>query len=213
MSEYFSGVTFENQLRTPSDDATLHRAFFPDCILDGCPFSYAGSSLTMGTGSLLICGRQANHIAVQSWSVVDATSGYARLVLTADLTRAATVDSFDQVFPSIEYAASVNGFAQLQQADINKTGSVYQIEACVVSLGSGGITGIVQSLQKAKAISDAERKPIKSVHGVRSGQTITLTFPLEGGGQDVLVVTVDSNDLPTNVNVNGVDKPVVLEGF
>lgn len=52
-----------------------------------------------------------------------------------------------------------------------------------------------------------------SVHGVREGQTITLTFPLEGGGQDVLVVTVDSNDLPTNVNVNGVDKPVVLEGF
>ena len=149
MSEYFTGVTFPEQKVTPSDDAIFHRAVLPDGILTGCAFSYSGSTLTMGAGYLLICGRIVRHTAVQNWSIVDASSGYARLVLTVDLTQAATKDAFEQVLCSVEYAASANGFAVLEQTDINDTGTKYQIAACVVSLGSGGITGIVKKLPTA----------------------------------------------------------------
>ena len=54
---------------------------------------------------------------------------------------------------------------------------------------------------------------VTSVAGNREGQTITLNVNLEGGGQDVLIMTLGENDTPTKVNVNGVDIPIELEGF
>ena len=146
MSEYFSGVTFAQQRVTPSDDGQLRRAFLPDCIISGCAFSYSGTTLTMGPGLLFLCGRIARHPLAQHWPVVDATSGFARLVLTVDLSRTATVDEFDQVVDSIEYADTVDGFAPLIQEEINTGETRYQAAVCVVSLGAAGITGIVQKL-------------------------------------------------------------------
>lgn len=151
MSTYFTGVTFADQKVAPSDDAIIRRAILPDGILTGCEISYSGSTLTMGAGQLMVCGRQIRHPSAQNWAVVDATSGYARLVLTIDLTRTATKDAFDQVEDSIEYASAEDGFAALEQADINAAGIRYQIAACVVSLGTGGITGIVSQLDVSRA--------------------------------------------------------------
>ena len=145
MSENFTGVTFAEQPVLPSEDAIVRRAALRDGILSGCTFGYSGSTLSMGPGYILICGRMIRHPSVQYWPIVDAKSGYARLVLTVDMTRASTKDTFDQVVDSVEYATSLNGFAALTQADINAAGTKYQIAACVVSLGTGGITGIVQS--------------------------------------------------------------------
>lgn len=54
---------------------------------------------------------------------------------------------------------------------------------------------------------------VTSVSGACEGNTVTLRFALEGGGEDVLVLTSDANGVPTNLNVNGVDKSIVLEGF
>lgn len=154
MSVNFSGVTFANQRVTPSDDATLRRAIFSDGILSGCEFSYSGSTLTMSAGQLLICGRQIRHPTVQNWPVVDASTGYARLVLTVDLSRTSTKEAFDQVVDSIEYAASLDGFTEIVQTDINNEGSVYQIVACIVQLGTGGIQGIVSQLPRCSTAID-----------------------------------------------------------
>lgn len=149
MSELFTGITFPQQKVTPSDDAAIRKAALADSILSGCALSYAGSTLTMGPGLLLGCGRQFRHTAVQNWAVTGATSGYARLVLTIDTTRASTKDSFDQVVDTIEYASALDGFLQLQQDDINEAGTIYQMAVCVVSLGAGGITGMVQTLPRS----------------------------------------------------------------
>ena len=151
MSTNFSGVTFAQQRVTPIDDAIIRRAILPDGILTGCRLSYSGSTLTMAAGQMVICGRQIRHAASQNWAVVGATSGYARLLLTIDLTRTATKEVFDQVVDTIEYASSLDGFLALEQADINAAGTKYQIPICVVSLGAGGITGIVSQLEPASA--------------------------------------------------------------
>ena len=151
MSELFTGITFPQQKVTPSDDAAIRRAALADGILNGCALNYAGSTLTMGAGLLLGCGRQFRHTAVQNWAVTGANSGYARLVLTIDTTRASTKDSFDQIVDTIEYASSLDGFLQLQQDDINEAGTIYQMAICVVSLGAGGITGIVSAIEKTAA--------------------------------------------------------------
>ena len=150
MSLNFTGITFAEQKVTPSDDAIIRRAILPDGILTGCAISYSGTTLTMASGQLMVCGRQIRHPSAQNWAVVDATSGYARLVLTIDLTRTATKNSFDQIVESIEYATAVDGFPELEQSDINGAGVRYQVAACVVSLGTGGITGIVSQLEKSR---------------------------------------------------------------
>lgn len=146
MSANFTGVTFPNQKVTPANDAVIRRAIFDDGILTGCDLSYSGSTLTMTAGQLMICGRQIIHPSSQNWAVTEATSGYARLVLTIDVTRTSTKDTFDQVVDEIQYATDANGFADLTTADINATGTKYQVAVCVVSLGPGGITGIASKL-------------------------------------------------------------------
>ena len=151
MSTDFSGVTFQQQKISPSDDGLIRRKLLADGILYGCDMSYSGSTLTMAAGQLMICGRQIRHPAAQNWAVVDATSGYARLVLTVDLTRTSTKDTFDQVLDTIEYASSLDGFTALEASDINISGTRYQVVLCVVSLGTGGITGITDKLQSIEA--------------------------------------------------------------
>lgn len=149
----FTGVTFSEQNVSPSDDAIIRRAILPDGILTGCALSYSGYTLTMGAGSLIACGRQFRHPLAQNWAVADATSGYARLVLTIDLSRTATETAFDQIVDSIEYATAEDGFTELTQADINASGVVYQIEVCKVSLGTGGITGIISQIDLSRVDS------------------------------------------------------------
>lgn len=147
----FTGVTFAQQKVLPSDDAIIRRASLSDGVLYGCEMSYSGSTLTMGSGQLLICGRQIRHPAAENLAIVDATSGFARLVLTVDLTKTSSKDSFEQVVDSIEYAASQDGFLELVQENINVSGTRYQVVACVVSLGTGGITGIVDQIGAVEA--------------------------------------------------------------
>lgn len=149
MSKNFVGVTFAEQRVTPSDDAKVRRVILSDGFLNGCELSYTGSTLSMAAGDLLLLGRQISHPTAQNWAIADATSGYARLVLTVDLSRASTQSAFDQVVDTIEYATSVDGFAALRQDNINGSGAKYQVAACVVSLGSNGIAGIVKSLGNA----------------------------------------------------------------
>lgn len=151
MSSNFTGVTFAKQKIAPADDAIIRRAVLTDGILTGCALSYSGSTLTMAAGQLLVCGRQIKHPASQNWAVVDATSGFARILLTIDLTRTASKDVFDQVVDTIEYASSRDGFPALEQADVNASGVRYQVVLAVVSLGTGGITGIVSQLAASEA--------------------------------------------------------------
>lgn len=144
----FSGVTFPFQAVTPSDDAIIRRRILADSILSGCEFSYSGSTLTMAAGQLIACGRQFRHSLSENWAVTGATSGFARLLLTIDTTKASTKTAFDQINTAIEYATAANGFPALTQADINEAGTIYQVVLCVVSLGAGGITGIISQLIK-----------------------------------------------------------------
>lgn len=182
----FSGVTFPFQAVTPSDDAIIRRRILADSILSGCEFSYSGSTLTMAAGQLIACGRQFRHSLSENWAVTGATSGFARLLLTIDTTKASTKTAFDQINTAIEYATAANGFPALTQADINEAGTIYQVVLCVVSLGAGGITGIVSKLNASSlvgAVSMLTATATLSASGwVNNSQTV-----------DVAGVTADSN--------------------
>lgn len=124
----FAGVTFANQHIAPEDDAAVRRAIFADGILTGCSLVFSGSTLTMESGYLMLCGRQIRHADTQSWGTSGHTSGFARLVLTIDLTHTATEEEFNQVADTLEYADTLDNFADLVQEDINASGTKYQVQ-------------------------------------------------------------------------------------
>lgn len=144
----FAGVTFANQHIAPEDDAAVRRAIFADGILTGCYLAFSGSALTMESGYLMLCGRQIRHADTQSWDTSGHTSGFARLLLTIDLTHTATEEEFNQVADTLEYADTLDNFADLVQEDINASGTKYQVQVCVLSLTSGGINGIIDPLTR-----------------------------------------------------------------
>lgn len=150
MSENIRGITFAEQAVTPADDAIVRRAILGDGVLTGCEVTYSGSTLTLAPGYIIACGRSFQITTAQNFAVVDATSGVARLLLTIDLTQTATEETFNQISFSIEYAAAEDGFVDLIQDDINLAGTKYQIVCAVVSLGTGGITGIVSKLERTE---------------------------------------------------------------
>ena len=144
-----TGITFANQKITPSDDGRLYGAMLADGILTGCGITFAAATLSVAAGSLLI-GTRELRTSGETLSVTGATSGYARVIIDIDLTRAATKTSFEQAQFQIQYAASLDAFAALEQQDINTAGTHYQAAFCVLSLGTAGITGIVSSLASAR---------------------------------------------------------------
>lgn len=192
MSTNFTGVTFPNQKVTPAYDAVIRRALLDDGILTGCALTYSGSTLTMAAGQLMLCGRQIIHPSSQNWAVTEATTGYARLVLTIDLTRTSTKDTFDQVVDEIQYATAADGFTALEQSDINAAGSKYQVAACVVSLGPGGITGIISQLD--------------ATEGGGAGGILTVTAPAG------VAVTVSKDD-KSKSKMSGVSGIAVFKGL
>lgn len=144
-----TGITFANQKIAPSDDGRLYGAMLADGILTGCGITFAAATLSVAAGSLLI-GTRELRTSGETLSVTGATSGYARVIIDIDLTRAATKTSFEQAQFQIQYAASLDAFASLEQQDINTAGTHYQAVFCVLSLGTAGITGVVSSLASAR---------------------------------------------------------------
>ena len=143
-----TGITFANQKITPSDDGRLYGAVLADGILTGCGITFAAATLSVAEGSLLI-GTRELRTSGETLSVTGATSGYARVIIDIDLTRAATKTSFEQAQFEIQYADSVSAFPALIQQEINGSGTHYQSAFCVVSLGTAGITDIVSRLGSA----------------------------------------------------------------
>lgn len=137
MSIYLTGVTFKDAKIRAIDDAAVFASVVSDGIARGCELTYSGATLNLGAGNIIACGRNIKVPAAQAIAVTGASSGYARLVLTIDLS----ASEGQQIKLDMEYAASESGFSSLTQEDINDGGTVYQTEIVRVKLGSSGITG------------------------------------------------------------------------
>lgn len=145
----FQGINFSSQHIVPSDDGRLYEAIFEDGALYGCELSYVGAALTIGAGYLMIGGREIEITEDEVFNINEATSGYAQLVMTIDLTQTATIGAFNQVSIDVRYASTEAGFASLIKDDINGAGTKYQQQLALVSLGTGGITGIVDGMPRS----------------------------------------------------------------
>lgn len=207
MSDFFKGITFPWQEVTPADDAIVRKAILPDRRLSGCELSYSGYTLTMTAGVMIVCGRQFRHTAAQNWAVTGAASGYARLLLTIDTTKASTEDAFEQISVSVEYATASNGFPELRQNDINNAGTVYQTSICVVALGPGGITGFTGQIIPEDNVFHPGRLVSMDGHRVtgvgspeQDGDAVNLGYAKKVGNPHNLL---DNSDFSNPVNQRG----------
>ena len=143
MANYpLSGVNFVDQQLTPSSDGALYKGLLTDGILHGCALSAVGTTLKIAPGYLVI-GRQQMQVDSEcNITITDQSSGFARILAVADLSKTATESVFEQAWLKVEYASSISGFQPLVQEDLQGSGTYYEAVICVVALGSGGITGI-----------------------------------------------------------------------
>lgn len=149
MSSSIHGVNFDNQTVTAKDHGHLFQCVIVDGIMSGCELSFSGTSLVITPGYLLIAGREMKLTANTTVIVSGATTGFARVLITIDLTKAATADTFEQADFQIQYATTATGFSALNQEDINSTGTTYQFELCILALGTSGIASIYFSAGSA----------------------------------------------------------------
>lgn len=187
-----TGITFANQKITPSDDGRLYGAMLADGILTGCGITFAAATLSVAAGSLLI-GTRELRTSGETLSVTGATSGYARVIIDIDLTRAATKTSFEQAQFQIQYAASLDAFAALEQQDINTAGTHYQAAFCVLSLGTAGITGIVSTIGPARHSLTFENVVVQAASFVTEDPATYTDFPYRAA---VALSGVNSSMIP-----------------
>lgn len=146
-----NGVNFENQEFTPSSDCAIWRRNVHDGILQGMAITAAGSGIKVAAGWLMAGGKELQLPAQITVPATDQTSGFARLVVNVDLSKTSTEQRFQQGWISIEYANSRAAFPALTKDDLAGSGTVYQMQLCVVTLGTAGVTGIVSTCGPAHA--------------------------------------------------------------
>lgn len=192
MSYPLQGVNFTDQAFTPTSDCAIWARCISDGILSGMAISAAGSSLSVGAGWLMCGGKQLQLPAAITVPVTEALSGLARLVVTVDLSKTATETTFAQAQIDLQYEPA---FADLVQQDLTASGTVYQMVLCTVSLGSGGITGIVSTCGYA--------------HGKALGAAVTLTAA--GWADNRQTVRCDGATASNNVRACGA--PASLDDY
>lgn len=143
------GCTFDNQYVSSRTDGGLYESIFPgDGKVWGCSMSVTSSTLTIQPGELMIGGRillvdGATQIAISN-PIAD---GYGQIVLTIDLSKTSSTETFEQVELSVVYSAT-DVFPALTKGKINSQNGdmVYQAEMAVVSIAGGNVTRIVSQI-------------------------------------------------------------------
>lgn len=190
------GVTFAEQRVTPAADATFQSAALTDGRLKGCSMSFSAYTLTIQPGYLLVAGRIIEVDTVKSIAVDGAVSGYARILLTVDLTQSSSKTSFRQVQLDVEYASSPAGFASLRQEDINGgTGSVYQFVLASMALSASGMTSVDPAPYSGSAATRAVTVRLAANAWANNAQQVSVDGVSADSSLTHVIVTPDpSND-------------------
>lgn len=134
MSVYITPITFEAHHISPDTEGSGWAACTTDGISSGCKMSRSGSTLTLGTGKLIACGRQSSVDEEKTFAL--GSTGYARLILTIDKSKS----DAQKVALDLETANTMAAFPALTKNDINNGGVKYQMVLCLLDLAGAGIT-------------------------------------------------------------------------
>ena len=183
------GITFSNQAVTPKDDGQLRSRLLHDGVISGFSMSFSAATFSIAAGYLIAAGRLLRNPATVLLAVDQATSGYARILLTLDLTRTATKDEFDQALLSVDYSSTLGGFPSLVQGDINGSDTTYQTVLAIVALSPGGISSIVWSAGSALLCAGKNYRLTLAASGW-DAETLTYTLAVPEATADPLATNI-----------------------
>lgn len=186
-----NGVNFENQEFTPSSDCAIWRRCVHDGILQGMAITVAGSGIKVAAGWLMAGGKELQLPAAITVPATDQANGFARLVVNVDLSKTATEQSFQQGWIAIEYASSRAGFTALTKGDLAGSGSIYQMQLCVVSLSNSTISGIVTTCGYAYAHDLGVQLTLPATGWVNKQQTVRCDGVTADQNETHVTVTYD----------------------
>ena len=198
------GCTFDNQYVSSRTDGGLYESIFPgDGKVWGCSMSVTSSALTVQPGELMIGGR---ILLVDGATQIDISNpiadGYGQIVLTIDLSKTSSTETFEQVELSVVYSAT-DIFPALTKGKINSQNGdmVYQAEMAVVSIAGGNVTGIVSQMGAAVLTAQALGDQDAAWY---QGKTTNLESGLADTGENPVAAEFRP--------VAGQGAPVVLDG-
>lgn len=124
---------------THKNDGAYRCSVTPDGILQGCAMTYSGTTLTIASGYMMICGREVYLSAAEAYTI-PTTAAYAYLKYT--------ISESNGTITSSVAASSTASPSAGTQGDINASGTTYGCVIAVMSISGVAITGIVNKLRK-----------------------------------------------------------------
>lgn len=179
MSVYVPGVTFAGQRITPSDDAVMQQRSLTNGFLNGCYIDGSGLNITVGTGRLIILGREIRLNSAVTVPVT-ASNNYVRLKIRIDLSQSAA----QQVALDVDYASDANGFPPMTREFINGDGTVYEEALAIFSIQNGAIYQKSWSIRRAHSHGEATQVTIEPNQW--AGNTAVYWDKLAESGDDVI---------------------------
>lgn len=138
------GSIFPNQIPTAAQLGATFKPLYEDGVLHGCNVTYSGSNAVIAAGMIIACGR-VFEITSPAY-VACSGSGFARVIINIDTSKASTASEFNQVFFTTQTAATEAAFPALTKGDVNDSGTLYQCELARFAISSGNITRRVSQL-------------------------------------------------------------------
>lgn len=181
------GITFDNQVVTAKDHGRLFQCLLRDGVISGCAITKTNTSVTVGTGYLLVAGRLIRITTTQTlYITTPSTPGFFRVIVTVNLTGTATTTEFGQVALSTEFSRTVDTFRDLTQGDVNGTATLYEYELCIVYSLTSGITYVWRQPTKA-SIDPVQLDTIPVSQGGTGRTTLGEHYVLIGEGTGAVV--------------------------
>lgn len=179
------GITFDNQLVSARNDGALYSGILEDGIINGCVLNFTGNTLTIGAGYVIIAGRLL-RLASSETVTTQASGAVARVTFELDMNREATEESFTQARIFVQYAANVSQLPDLVQDDINGSGTIYQMELCILELNQGNIESILSQETAKSVVGATAAEALERADAALPKAGGTVTGPLTQQGPFIL---------------------------
>lgn len=140
-------LTGDLRVQNAKSHGVLYHSIFYDGTFEGCELSSTGTTMTVGAGHFMVCGRLVQLPTDETIDIANPIqTGYVRLFATVDLTKTASKTECNQFVFEYDYSGTLGGFQALTQDDVNGSGQFYSKEFAVFELSGGAITSMVRSL-------------------------------------------------------------------
>lgn len=136
------GYVFSNQLASNDIDSMVFRKMldYNDGVLNGMELSNTNTTITIGEGNIMVAGRPIGVVGSETITA-GTDAAYCKLVVEIDLSKTATISTFEQV--SFKIIKSTTSYPNVTQEDMDNGGNIYQVALAQFRTTTNGIADFV----------------------------------------------------------------------